>query len=68
VKNQTLSALLDVALGLPQAATTTELENLGQELARKLRGGQVAGEIEISTNGVCNDPTRDHACLPNDRT
>ena len=65
MKNQTLHALLDAALGLPQAAAAPELENLGQELAQKLRGGQVDGEIATSTNGVCHDPTRDHACLPN---
>jgi len=40
MQNKTLQTLLAAAAAAAPAADSAELENLGQELAEKLRGGQ----------------------------
>jgi len=54
MKNTHLLALLEAARLPEPAETAPELESLGQELANKLKGGQLVDDTVV--NGMCDYP------------
>ena len=50
MQNKTLQTLLDAAAA--HADHSAELENLGQELAEKLRGGQAQAQVDEFGNAL----------------
>jgi hypothetical protein len=55
MKNKNLLSLLETTASLQEQGEGAEFENLGQELAVKIRGGQAAQEeaFDVSLNGSC---------------
>ena len=51
MQNKTLQALLDAAAAA-HPEDTTDLHNLGQELAEKLRGGQAQAQVDEFGNAL----------------
>jgi hypothetical protein len=55
MKNKNLLSLLETTASLQEQGEGAELENLGHELAQKLRGGQAAQQeaFDLDINGSC---------------
>ena len=56
MKNKNLLSLLETTAGLQEQGEGAEFENLGQELAVKIRGGQAAdsiGDVDGLLYGSC---------------
>jgi len=56
MKNKNLLSLLETTASLQAQGEGAEFENLGQELAQKIRGGQAAesiGDLDVHVNGSC---------------
>ena len=53
MKNKNLLSLLETTASLQVQSEGAEFENLGQELAQKIRGGQAEEEFDIALNGGC---------------
>jgi hypothetical protein len=64
MKNKNLLSLLETAVNLQEQGEGDGLENLSQELAQKIRGGQAAQDadgFDVTLNASCH-PTNNNTC------